>query len=60
MRSYPHNEFNKIARESDVIPVGKTAERSMKDEQFIKELTDIGVKAREATEDIWRQEYQKI
>jgi MoaA/NifB/PqqE/SkfB family radical SAM enzyme len=55
-----HNEFNKIARESDVIPVGKTAERSIKDEQFIKELTDIGVKVREATDDIWRQEYQKI
>jgi len=26
----------------------------------VKELTEIGQKAREATEDIWRQEYLKV
>jgi MoaA/NifB/PqqE/SkfB family radical SAM enzyme len=55
-----HNEFNRIARESGAIPVGKTAERSFRDEKFIRELTEIGLKAREKTEDIWRKEYQKV
>ena len=55
-----HSEFNKIASESDALPVGETAKRSMKDEKFINDLTKIGKKAAEATEDLWRNEYHKI
>ncbi len=55
-----HNEFHKIAEENNAIPVGKTTERAFKDEEYIKELTKIGIKAHKATEDIWKQEYQKI
>lgn len=55
-----HNEFHKIAEEAHAIPVGKSTERSFKDEEYIKELTKIGVKAMKATEDIWQHEYQKI
>lgn len=55
-----HNEFNRIARTSNTSPVGKTAERSLSDEKFIDELTAIGLKAREKTEDIWKKEYQKM
>ncbi|MCK5093990.1 MAG: radical SAM protein [Spirochaetes bacterium] len=55
-----HSEFNKIASESDALPVGETAKRSFKDEKFINDLTKIGKKAAEATEDLWRNEYQKI
>lgn len=55
-----HDEFNKIARESNVLPVGETTKKSFKDEKFISDLTEIGRKAAEATEDIWKNEYQKI
>jgi len=55
-----HDEFNKIARETHAIPVGKSAERAMTDEQFIRDLTDIGKKVNDLTIDIWKQEYQKI
>ena len=55
-----HSEFNKIARESNALPVGETAKRSFKDEKFINDLTEIGKKAAEATEDLWKNEYQKI
>jgi MoaA/NifB/PqqE/SkfB family radical SAM enzyme len=55
-----HNEFHKIAEEAHAIPVGKSTERFFKDEEYIKELTKIGVKAMKATEDIWQHEYQKI
>jgi len=55
-----HNEFIQIAREASAKPVDKTAERSFKDEKFINDLTEIGKKAREATEDIWKKEYQKL
>jgi len=55
-----HDEFHKIAEENNAIPVGKTTEKSFKDKEFIKDLTEIGMKAREVTEAIWRREYQKI
>ncbi|HEB31737.1 MAG TPA: radical SAM protein [Spirochaetes bacterium] len=55
-----HAEFNKIARDSDATPVGKTAERSFKDEEFIKDFDEIGKKVAEATKDLWETEYQKI
>ena len=55
-----HKEFNKIAREAHVIPVGKSAERAIKDEQYIEELNEVGRKADEATADIWKEEYQKV
>jgi len=55
-----HNEFHKIAVESKAIPVGKTTERSFKDQKYIEELTEIGRKANEATNDIWKKEYQKL
>ncbi|MGQ9617176.1 MAG: radical SAM protein [Spirochaetota bacterium] len=55
-----HDEFNRIARESGASPVGKTAERSFKDNRFIRELTEIGLKAKEKTQDIWKKEYQKL
>ena len=54
-----HREFNKIARESNAIPVGKSAEKAIKDEQYIEELNEVGRKADEATADIWKQQYQK-
>ncbi|KKK60713.1 hypothetical protein LCGC14_3021580, partial [marine sediment metagenome] len=41
-------------------PVGKTAERSFKDEEFIKDFDEIGKKVAEATKDLWETEYQKI
>jgi MoaA/NifB/PqqE/SkfB family radical SAM enzyme len=55
-----HDQFNKIARETHAIPVGKSAEKAITDEQFIRDLTDIGKKVDELTADIWKQEYQKI
>ena len=55
-----HREFNKIAREANAIPVGKSADQAIKDEQYIEELTEVGRKADKATEDIWKQEYQKV
>jgi len=55
-----HNEFHKIAFETNAIPVGKTTEISFKDNKYIKDLTEIGIKARESTEDIWKKEYQKL
>ena len=55
-----HDEFHQIAKENNAIPVGKTTENSFKDKEFIKDLTEIGIKAREATEAIWRRKYQKI
>jgi MoaA/NifB/PqqE/SkfB family radical SAM enzyme len=55
-----HDEFHRIAKESKAIPVGETAARSFEDEVYIKELTEIGKKAHSVTEDIWKQEYQKI
>jgi hypothetical protein len=55
-----HDEFHQIAKDTNATPVGTTADRSFHDEEYIKDLTEIGKKAREFTEDIWRQEYQKI
>jgi hypothetical protein len=55
-----HDEFHKIAEEAHAIPVGKSTERAFKDGKYIKELTETGIKAREATEDIWLHEYQKL
>jgi len=55
-----HDEFHKIAVDTNAIPVGKSTEKIFKDEDYIKGLTEIGKKAREATEDIWKKEYQKI
>ena len=55
-----HNEFHKIAEKYGAIPVGKTTERAFNDKEYIKELTEIGKRAHEATEDIWKQKYQKI
>jgi MoaA/NifB/PqqE/SkfB family radical SAM enzyme len=55
-----HNEFHAIAKEAKAIPVGETAKRSFKDDQFIDELTEIGRKADKATSDIWVQKYQKL
>ena len=55
-----HDEFHRIAKESNAIPVGSTASLSFNDEDYIKDLTEIGKKARAYTESIWKQEYQKL
>ncbi len=55
-----HDEFHKIAVESEAIPVDRTTERSFNDQKYIDELTEIGRKAYEATNDIWKKEYQKL
>jgi hypothetical protein len=55
-----HNEFVDIALKTNAIPVGTTAARSIKDKQFIDELTTIGREVDELTRPIWKQEYQKI
>ncbi len=55
-----HNEFHKIARENNAIPVGQSTEKSFRDKQFVEDLTEIGIKVDKATEDIWKKEYQKI
>lgn len=55
-----HSELHKIAIEADALPVGETARKALRDTRYVKELTEIGRKAREATEDIWRKEYLKV
>lgn len=55
-----HDEFHSIAKETGAKPVDSTTEKAYRDEQFIEDLTNIGRKAREITEDIWIQEYQKL
>lgn len=55
-----HKEFHRIVKENNATPVNETAKRAFEDKQFIKELTEIGNKAREATGDIWKREYQKM
>lgn len=55
-----HREFNKIARETNAFPVGKSAAQAIKDEQYIDEFEEVGRKAHEATVDLWKQEYQKM
>jgi MoaA/NifB/PqqE/SkfB family radical SAM enzyme len=55
-----HKEFNKIAREVNATPVGTSAKRALTDEKYIEELTKVGKEVAEATDEIWRQEYQKV
>jgi len=55
-----HNEFIQIAKNTGASPVDKTAQKAFQDEKFIHDLTEIGKKAREATEDIWKKQYQKL
>ncbi len=55
-----HSDFNRIARESGVKGVDRTAQKALYDDTFVKELTDIGVRSRAATEDIWRRKFLKL
>ncbi|UCB46956.1 MAG: radical SAM protein [Spirochaetota bacterium] len=55
-----HDEFNKIVKENNAIPVGKTTEVAFEDERYIKDLTAIGKKTDKLTNGIWVQEYLKM
>ena len=55
-----HDEFHRIAKETKAVPVGESAAKSFNDMEYVRELTEVGKKVREMTEDIWRQEYLKV
>ena len=55
-----HLDFHKIVEETKATPVGITTERAFRDKEYIKDLAEMGKKAAEATNDIWKKVYQKI
>jgi len=55
-----HLDFHKIVEKTNATPVGITTARAFRDEVYIKDLTEMGRKAAEATNDIWEKEYKKV